>query len=72
MNMEISVEGTQGVQGLLQKAYDKLAASDADAAQRALEEALGVDFDHPEVKYGLKCLNWWLEHIKRIDDFQDP
>jgi tetratricopeptide (TPR) repeat protein len=72
MNTETSVEGTQRVSGLIQKAYDKLAASDADAAQRALEEALWVDFDHPEVKYGLKCLNWWLEHIKRIDDFQNP
>ncbi|GHV65314.1 hypothetical protein AGMMS49587_19360 [Spirochaetia bacterium] len=72
MNTEISVKGINRVPGLLQKAYDKLAASDADAAQMALEEALGVDFDHPEVKYGLKCLNWWLEHTKRIDDFQDP
>jgi tetratricopeptide (TPR) repeat protein len=71
MNTEISVEGTNSVPGLLQKAYDKLNASDAEAAQKALEEALGVDFDHPEVKYGLKCLNWWLEHIKRIGDFND-
>ncbi|GHV42529.1 hypothetical protein AGMMS50268_07990 [Spirochaetia bacterium] len=71
METEISVEGTLEVSGLLQKAYDKLAASDAEAAQRVLEEALGVDFDHPEVKYGLKCLNWWLEHIKRIGDFND-
>jgi tetratricopeptide (TPR) repeat protein len=71
MNTE-SVEGTHEVSGLIQKAYDQLADSNADAAQRALEEALWVDFDHPEVKYGLKCLNWWLEHIKRIDEFQTP
>jgi tetratricopeptide (TPR) repeat protein len=71
MNTEIPVEGINSVPRLLQKAYDKLNASDAEAAQRVLEEALGVDFDHPEVKYGLKCLNWWLEHIKRIEDFDD-
>jgi tetratricopeptide (TPR) repeat protein len=71
MNTEITVEGTRSVPGLLQKAYDKLNASDADAAHRALEEALGLDYDHAEVKYSLKCLDWWLEHIKRIDDFPD-
>jgi tetratricopeptide (TPR) repeat protein len=66
MDTEISVEG------LIQKAYDKLDASDADSAKKILEEALGLEFDHPEVKYGLKCLGWWLEHIKQIDDFGDP
>jgi tetratricopeptide (TPR) repeat protein len=60
------------VEGLIQKAYDMLKASDAASAQGALEEALGLDFDHPEVKYSLKCLNWWLEHTKRIPEFQDP
>jgi tetratricopeptide (TPR) repeat protein len=24
------------------------------------------------VLYALKCLNWWLEKIKRLDDFHDP
>jgi tetratricopeptide (TPR) repeat protein len=66
MDTETSVEG------LIQKAYDKLDDSDADAAREILEKALGLDFDHPEVKYGLKCLGWWLEHIRRIDDLGDP
>jgi tetratricopeptide (TPR) repeat protein len=60
------------VQGLIQKAYDNLNASDASQAQWALEEALKIDFEHPEVVYALKCLNWWLERIKRLGDFQDP
>jgi tetratricopeptide (TPR) repeat protein len=59
------------VGGLLQKAYDMLNAADAEGARKALEEALGIDFDHPEVKYGLKCLTWWLEHIKRTEDFRE-
>lgn len=60
------------VEGLIQKAYDKLNTSDADSAKETLEEALELDFDHPEVKYGLKCLGWWLGHIEGIDDFSDP
>jgi tetratricopeptide (TPR) repeat protein len=66
MDTEIPVEG------LIQKAYEKLKASDAASALAALEEALKIDYDHPEVKYGLKCLHWWIEHTKRIDDLQDP
>jgi tetratricopeptide (TPR) repeat protein len=66
MNVEIPVEG------LIQIAYDKLKASDIDSALGALEEALKIDYDHPEVKYGLKCLNWWREHTKRIEDLHDP
>jgi tetratricopeptide (TPR) repeat protein len=57
--------------GLVQKAYDNLKASDSASALWALEEALKIDFDHPEVVYALKCVNWWLERIKRLEDFHD-
>jgi tetratricopeptide (TPR) repeat protein len=50
---------------LIQKAYGKLGAVDSEGALADLEEALRIDFDHPEVKYGLKCLIWWIEHINR-------
>jgi tetratricopeptide (TPR) repeat protein len=66
MNMEMSV------QALIQKAYEKLKASDAAAALRILDEALSLDYDNPEVVYGQKCLNWWLERIKQLADFHDP
>jgi tetratricopeptide (TPR) repeat protein len=59
------------VGGIIQAAYDKLHAADSQGALEALEAALGVDFDHPEVKYGLKCLTWWLEHIKRAGDLRE-
>jgi tetratricopeptide (TPR) repeat protein len=65
MSVEISVPG------LIQKAYDNLKASDAVSAQWALEEALKIDYEHPEVVYALKCVKWWLERIKKLDDFQD-
>jgi tetratricopeptide (TPR) repeat protein len=57
--------------GLLQKAYDSLKARDAASAQAALEDALRIDFDDPEVVYALKCVKWWLERIKKLGDFQD-
>jgi tetratricopeptide (TPR) repeat protein len=59
------------VAGLIQKAYNKLEVSDAASAVEALEEALKIDYDHPEVKYGLKCLNWWFENTKRLSEFPD-
>jgi tetratricopeptide (TPR) repeat protein len=55
---------------LIQKAYDRLGAADSEGALKLLEEALRIDFDHPEVKYGLKCLRWWLERIKRAGDIR--
>lgn len=65
MNTETSV------QGLIQKAYDNLKASDAASATKLLEEALAIDFEHPEVVYALKCINWWFERIKRLPEFHD-
>ncbi|MDR0878104.1 MAG: hypothetical protein LBN21_08635 [Treponema sp.] len=71
--METETSGLRpAVAGLIEKAYDKLEASDAASAMAALEEALKIDFDNPEVKYGLKCLNWWLENTKRLAEFRDP
>jgi tetratricopeptide (TPR) repeat protein len=66
------METEQTAQGLIQKAYDKLKASDLAEALALLEAALKLDFDNPELKYALKCVHWWLEHIKRIEDFQNP
>jgi tetratricopeptide (TPR) repeat protein len=62
----------QPVTGLIQKAYDKLKASDAAGAAELLEGALADDFDNEEVKYALKCVHWWLEHTKRLEEFQNP
>jgi tetratricopeptide (TPR) repeat protein len=59
------------VQGLLQKAYDSLKSSDAESALVALEDALRVDYEHQEVVYALKCVNWWLERCKRLDGIRD-
>jgi tetratricopeptide (TPR) repeat protein len=59
------------IQALLEKAYDSLQASNAADAMAVLEKALKVDFEHPEVVYALKCVNWWNEKIKKLNDFQN-
>jgi tetratricopeptide (TPR) repeat protein len=56
----------KSVEGLIQKAYDNLKASDAAGAALALEEALKVDFEHPEVVFALKCLSWWQERLRKL------
>jgi len=58
--------------GLLKEAYEKLKASEAQAACVLLEQALDSDYENDEIKHALKCVHWWLEHIRRIDDLQNP
>jgi len=58
--------------GLLKKAYDKLKDSDAVTALALLEQALDYDFDNDEIKHALKCIHWWLEHTRRIDEIKNP
>jgi len=60
------------VAGLIQKAYEKLKASDAEGSAALLEEALQVDFDNEETKHALKSVNWWLEHMARIAEIKNP
>ena len=62
----------QPVAGLIQKAYNKLKASDAAGAAALLEEALQIDFDNEETKHALKCVNWWIEHTARIEEMRNP
>jgi tetratricopeptide (TPR) repeat protein len=62
----------QPVARLIQKAYDKLKASDAEGAAALLDEALQVDFDNEETKHALKSVNWWIEHTARINEMKNP
>jgi len=65
------MDAEKSVEGLLQKAYASLKASNAEEAMLALNKALELDFEHPEVVYALKCLSWWLERFKRLSEFKD-
>ena len=60
------------VAGLIQKAYEKLKASDADGAETLLNEALQIDFDHAETKHALKSVHWWIEHTARANKIKNP
>jgi len=66
------MDAEKSVEGLLQKAYASLKASNSEEAMLALNKALELDFEHPEVVYALKCLSWWLERFKRLSEFKDP
>ena len=57
------------VEEFIQNAYESLKDGDENSALGFLKEALRVDFEHQEVLYALKCLNWWLEKLRRLDDF---
>ena len=60
------------VEGFIQNAYETLKTGDEISALGFLKEALRVDFEHQEVLYALKCLNWWLEKFQRLDDLSGP
>jgi len=63
---------TGQAEGLVRQAYDKLKDSDAAAACALLEQALQIDFNNDEVKHALKCVHWWLEHTRRIEEIKNP
>jgi len=56
----------------IHKAYESLKDGKPGLAQDNLKKALETDYDHPEVLYAMKCLNWWLEKLKRLNDFHNP
>jgi len=58
--------------GLLREAYEKLKDTEAEAAYILLEQALDSDYENEEIKYALKCVHWWLEHTRRIDELKNP
>jgi tetratricopeptide (TPR) repeat protein len=66
------MDTVQPVTRLIQKAYNKLKASDAEGAAMLLEEALQIDFDNEETKHALKSVNWWLERTARIEEIKNP
>ena len=65
-------ESRSKVEELIRKAYESLKEGNAVSALGFLREALETDFEHQEVLYALKCLNWWLEKMKRLDGLSDP
>jgi tetratricopeptide (TPR) repeat protein len=65
------MDAEKTVEGLLQKAYHSLKTPDPEGARLALNEALSLDFEHVETAYALKCLSWWTDRLKKLDEFRD-
>ncbi|MDR2602076.1 MAG: hypothetical protein LBC53_06465 [Spirochaetaceae bacterium] len=65
-------ENDASVEIFVRKAYDSLKEGRPSDALSALDEALKIDFEHSEVLYALKCLNWWIENLGGLDDRDDP
>jgi tetratricopeptide (TPR) repeat protein len=57
---------------LLKKAYEILKTTDLATACALLEQALEADYKNEEIKHALKCVNWWLLQIRRIERFKTP
>ena len=72
------------VEGLIQKAYDRLKAFNAESgadersadvlksAAALLEEALKIEFDNEEIKHALISVEWWHVRFSRIEEIRDP
>jgi tetratricopeptide (TPR) repeat protein len=57
---------------LLERAYDKIKASEPESASALLDEALHIDYDNEETKHALMSINWWIEHLSNVKDIKNP
>ncbi len=62
----------ESVSVLLSNAYESLRSVDLVAATELLDRALSADYEHPEVLYALKCVNFWNERLARLGSMQNP
>ncbi len=62
----------ENVAVFLSSAYESLKCVDLRGATDALERALSVDFESPEVLWSLKCANFWSERVARIEAAPNP
>ena len=61
-------EADVSLETFIRKAYDYLKEGRSEDALAALDEALKIDFEHAEVLYALKCLNWWQGKLESLDE----
>ncbi|HET7839334.1 MAG TPA: hypothetical protein VFL04_06210, partial [Rectinemataceae bacterium] len=68
----MSMADQESVYVLLSNAYESLRAVDLAGASELLERALAMDFEHPEVLWSLKCVNFWVERLARLEATPNP
>ncbi len=49
-------------------AYESLKNADLQSAEPFLENALKADFEHPEVLYAMKCMQFWKEQLRKMPE----
>ncbi len=68
----MSMADQESVYVLLSNAYESLRAVDLAGASELLERALAIDFEHTEVLWSLKCVNFWAERLARLEATPNP
>lgn len=53
---------------ILSAAFEEFSRGNLDEGLERLEEALGRDFDNPEVVASLKCANYWRDRFSSLKD----
>ncbi|MFW6343397.1 MAG: tetratricopeptide repeat protein [Sediminispirochaetaceae bacterium] len=59
------------IETLLTEAQNRMREGSFSKAEEQLEQALEIDFEHPEVLSSLKCCSFWKEREKRYRDIQE-
>jgi len=60
------------IRPLLDNAYSALEKGDFALAESKMEEALKVSFDDGELLSALKCVEYWKQCKKRLENIEDP
>ncbi|MDR0383360.1 MAG: tetratricopeptide repeat protein [Spirochaetaceae bacterium] len=55
----------------IHEAYKNMKETKPKEALLKLEQALRADYTQQEALYALKCLKWWMERIKNLDNAAD-
>lgn len=57
---------------MLSDIYDAFRRGDWDKARQDLNQAHGVNYDHPEVQDGMRCCAYWKERDRRTSALSSP
>ncbi|MDR0474552.1 MAG: hypothetical protein LBH43_12880 [Treponema sp.] len=68
--LDIKAMNEEKIGGLIQKAYNSLKEPDANQALLLLHDTLKLDYEHAEALFAMKCINWWLDRMNRLEDFR--
>ena len=59
------------IESILEDVQNKIREGLFSEAEKLLERALEIDFEHPEVLSSLKCVSFWKERLGRFHEIND-